>query len=174
MWPARKRSRSGMHPRSRFDYGKIFFRKARLPSRQATGGRKTRRTFNELYHGKVFGSPVTRSHTNSPRCLPPAICSLCFRRISHCRSAGHPRILQLSVWQTRFENETAKRPFGSERHSIGFVLFQRRSIFHRPYFSKGKEILRPIHRRSKSPMYFALIGIPFNSESYLKSDWYTI
>ena len=53
--------------------------------------------FNELYHGKVFGSPVTRSHTNSPRCLPPAICSLCFRRISHCRSAGHPRILQLSV-----------------------------------------------------------------------------
>ena len=81
----------------RFDYGKIFFRKARLPSRQATGGRKTRRTFNELYHGKVFGSPVTRSHTNSPRCLPPAICSLCFRRISHCRSAGHPRILQLSV-----------------------------------------------------------------------------
>ena len=74
-----------------------IFRKARLPSRQTTGGRKTRRTFNELYHGKVFGSPVTRSHTNSPRCLPPAICSLCFRRISHCRSAGHPRILQLSV-----------------------------------------------------------------------------
>ena len=73
MWPARKRSRSGMHPRSRFDYGKIFFRKARLPSRQATGGRKTRRTFNELYHGKVFGSPVTRSHTNSPRCLPPVV-----------------------------------------------------------------------------------------------------
>ena len=45
----------------------------------------------------IFGAPVTRSHTNSPRCLPPAICSLCFRRISHCRSAGHPRILQLSV-----------------------------------------------------------------------------
>jgi len=52
----------------------------------------------------------------------------------------------------------------------GLFFFSGGLFFIGCIFIKGKGILRPIYRRSKSPMYFTLIEVLFYSNSYIESD----